>query len=152
MHVWFKWLTYINPVGYAFESLIANEFHHRNVTCTKSRIIPPYAALYNGSSVCAIRGSIENQPFVSGDAHIYANYDYLYRHIWRNLGILFGFLAFFITTYLVISDRNMYSAPTSDDLVFRRGHVPPSLLHSTEEVEKSTPSPSLQTQTGKGIP
>ena len=149
MHVWFKWLTYINPVGYAFESLISNEFHDRNFTCTTSRIVPPYAQLYNGSSVCAIRGSVENQPYVSGDAYIYANYEYLYRHIWRNLGILFGFLVFFIVTYLVISDRNIYSAPTSDSLIFRRHHVPRSFLHSSKEVDSSTPSPSLQTQTGR---
>lgn len=25
MHPWFRWLNYLNPVGYAFESLIINE-------------------------------------------------------------------------------------------------------------------------------
>jgi ABC-type multidrug transport system permease subunit len=25
MHPWFRWLNYINPVGYAFEALMINE-------------------------------------------------------------------------------------------------------------------------------
>lgn len=25
MHPWFRWINYINPVGYAFESLMINE-------------------------------------------------------------------------------------------------------------------------------
>lgn len=135
MHVWFKWLTFINPVGYAFESLIANEFHDQNFACTTTRTVPPYAGLVNGSFVCAVRGSVENEAFVSGDAYIRLNYDYIYGHIWRNLGILFGFLLFFIIVYLVISDRNMKSPPTLDELIFRRGHVPKSFLHSREESE-----------------
>lgn len=147
MHVWFKWLTYINPVGYAFESLIANEFHDRNFTCTKTRTVPPYAQLYNGSSVCSIRGSLENQPFISGDAYISSNYEYYYNHIWRNLGILFGFLVFFISLYLSISNRNMYSTPTSDDLIFRRGHVPKSVLGSGKTIDITTSSPSLEERT-----
>lgn len=27
MHLWFRWFGYINPVAYAFESLMINEVH-----------------------------------------------------------------------------------------------------------------------------
>ena len=33
MHPWFKWLTYINPLAYAFEALMVNEFHARDFPC-----------------------------------------------------------------------------------------------------------------------
>lgn len=122
MHVWFKWLTYINPISYGFESLIVNEFHNRNFTCTIPSIVPPYAAVVNGSFVCSIRGSVEDEPYVSGDAYVYFNYDYQYSHLWRNLGISFAFLIFFLVTYLIISERNQYSPPSTNTLVFRRGH------------------------------
>lgn len=145
MHVWFKWLTYINPVGYVFESLIANEFHDRDFTCTATRTVPPYAQLFNGSFVCAARGSVENEPFVSGDAYISLNYEYTYLHLWRNLGILFGFLVFFIVVYLAISDRNMYSPPALDDLIFRNGHVPKELLRKQENLNASIPSAGQET-------
>lgn len=34
MHPWFKWLTYINPLAYAFEALMVNEFHAREFPCS----------------------------------------------------------------------------------------------------------------------
>jgi ATP-binding cassette subfamily G (WHITE) protein 2 (PDR) len=35
MHPWFKWLTYINPLAYAFEALMVNEFHGREFPCAR---------------------------------------------------------------------------------------------------------------------
>jgi ATP-binding cassette, subfamily G (WHITE), member 2, PDR len=33
MHPWFKWLTWLNPLSYAFEALMVNEFHGREFEC-----------------------------------------------------------------------------------------------------------------------
>lgn len=35
MHPWFKWLVWLNPLAYAFEALMVNEFHARDYDCTK---------------------------------------------------------------------------------------------------------------------
>jgi ATP-binding cassette subfamily G (WHITE) protein 2 (PDR) len=35
MHPWFKWLSYINPLAYAFEALMVNEFHGRGFPCAR---------------------------------------------------------------------------------------------------------------------
>jgi ATP-binding cassette subfamily G (WHITE) protein 2 (PDR) len=35
MKPWFKWLTWINPLAYAFEALMVNEFHGQNFPCAK---------------------------------------------------------------------------------------------------------------------
>jgi ATP-binding cassette subfamily G (WHITE) protein 2 (PDR) len=35
MHPWFKWLNYINPLAYAFEALMVNEFHGREFPCAR---------------------------------------------------------------------------------------------------------------------
>lgn len=35
MHPWFKWLSYINPLSYAFEALMVNEFHGRDFPCAR---------------------------------------------------------------------------------------------------------------------
>ncbi|KAF2675451.1 hypothetical protein BT63DRAFT_420639, partial [Microthyrium microscopicum] len=124
MHPWFKWLTYINPVGYAFESMITNEFHDRDFNCSSERVVPPYAKQMGGGFACAMRGAVENQAFVSGDAYVQANYEYYYSHIWRNLGILVAFLAFFVGLYLWVSERNVASPVSTDGLIFRKGHEP----------------------------
>jgi hypothetical protein len=43
MHPWFGWIRWINPIFYAFEILVANEFHGREFTCT---IHQPNAILF----------------------------------------------------------------------------------------------------------
>jgi ATP-binding cassette, subfamily G (WHITE), member 2, PDR len=35
MHPWFRWLNYINPLAFAFEALMANEFHGREFPCAR---------------------------------------------------------------------------------------------------------------------
>ena len=35
MHPWFKWLTWINPLAYAFEALLVNQFHGGEFPCAK---------------------------------------------------------------------------------------------------------------------
>lgn len=35
MHPWFKWLSWINPLAYAFEALMVNEFHGVNFPCAR---------------------------------------------------------------------------------------------------------------------
>jgi ATP-binding cassette subfamily G (WHITE) protein 2 (PDR) len=35
MHPWFKWLTWLNPLAYAFEALMVNEFHGVDFPCAK---------------------------------------------------------------------------------------------------------------------
>ena len=35
MHPWFKWLSYINPLAYAFEALLVNEMHGRDYPCAR---------------------------------------------------------------------------------------------------------------------
>jgi ATP-binding cassette subfamily G (WHITE) protein 2 (PDR) len=61
---------------------------------------------------------------VSGDAFIAAMYQYSYSHVWRNFGILLGFLIFFMCVYFVATELNSSSTSTAEVLVFRRGHVP----------------------------
>lgn len=35
MHPWLKWLSWINPIAYAFEGMLVNEFHGRQFPCGK---------------------------------------------------------------------------------------------------------------------
>jgi ATP-binding cassette subfamily G (WHITE) protein 2 (PDR) len=124
MHPWFKWITYINPVGYAFESLIANELHGENFKCAPQSIVPPYGPSARTPFVCASRGAALNQLFVTGDAFMFTNFEYKYSHLWRNYGILVAILAFFLVLYLAISNVNIRSPISSSTLVFRKGHAP----------------------------
>ncbi|KZL85385.1 abc-2 type transporter [Colletotrichum incanum] len=122
---WFGWIRWINPIFYAFEILIANEFHGREFVC--SEIIPAYTPLVGDSWICSAVGAIAGQRTVSGDAFIETNYQYYYSHVWRNFGILLAFLFFFMIIYFVATELNSSTTSTAEVLVFRRGHVPAHL-------------------------
>lgn len=122
MKPWFGWIHYLNPIYYAFEILIANEFHGRDFTC--SAIIPSYTPLQGDSWICSIVGSIPGRRTVSGDDFIMQMYTYSYANVWRNFGILLGFLFGFMIVYFVGVEVNSSTASAAEFLVFRRGHVP----------------------------
>ncbi|ROW14985.1 hypothetical protein VPNG_03404 [Cytospora leucostoma] len=122
MHPWFGWIRYINPLYYAFEMLVANEFHGQEFIC--SAIIPPYTPLVGDSWACDAIGAVAGRATVNGDAYMKANYEYTYNHEWRNLGIMFGFLIFFMILYMVMTELNSSVSSAAEFLVFRRGKVP----------------------------
>lgn len=131
MHPWFKWLTWINPVAYAFEGLIVNELHGQQFIC--SSIVPAYPGLTGDSFICNVAGAVIGQDTVLGDDYMQTQFEYSYSHIWRNLGFMFAFMIFFLVTYLVATEFNSATDSKAEVLVFRRGHVPKHL----EDAEKA---------------
>lgn len=128
MHPWFKWISWINPVAYAYEGLITNELHGQRFAC--SQIVPTGAGYVNSGNnfICAIAGSVAGQSTVSGDDYLQAQFQYSYSHIWRNLGFMFAFMIAFLFVYLAATEFNSATGSTAEVLVFRRGHVPAQLL------------------------
>ena len=102
--------------------MVANEFHGRRFTC--SQFVPAYSPLVGDSFICSTRGAVAGERTVSGDAFIAEQYGYYYSHVWRNFGILLGFLFAFLALYFVAVEINSSTSSTAEVLVFRRGHVP----------------------------
>lgn len=71
---------------------------------------------------------------VSGDAFIAAEYSYSYSHVWRNFGIICGFLLVFMVLYFITTELNSATSSTAEALVFQRGHVPAYLQKGNGEV------------------
>ena len=144
MHPWFRWISWINPIAYAYEALLVNEVHGRSFPCAPTSLVPPYGTGNNFQ--CAVAGAVAGQLDVSGDAWVYSSYGYSYSHIWRNLGFLFAFLLFFWTLYLVATELNAKSTSTAEFLVFRRGHVPKHMepTKGASDVEKGSQVPAVQ--------
>ncbi|KAG4026890.1 hypothetical protein MFRU_035g00420 [Monilinia fructicola] len=128
MHPWFKWISWINPVAYAFEALFVNELHGKRFAC--STLVPtgPGYVQSGNNFVCAVAGAAVGSNTVSGDDYLQAQFQYSYSHIWRNLGFLFAFMIFFLAFYLLATELNASTDSKAEVLVFRRGHVPEDLL------------------------
>ncbi|KAE8147777.1 ABC-2 type transporter-domain-containing protein [Aspergillus avenaceus] len=145
MHPWFEWIHWINPIYYAFELLIANEFHGKDFIC--SGFIPSYPDLPGKSFVCSSPGALAGERTISGDDFIRVNYKYSYSHVWRNFGILIAFLIAFMAIYFIATELNSSTSSTAEVLVFRRNHEPEYLRNNSkkpdaEDVELSQVKPT----------
>ncbi|KAK6464612.1 ABC-2 type transporter-domain-containing protein [Scheffersomyces coipomensis] len=141
MHDYFKWISYINPILYAFEAFISSEFHGRKMECDGSYLTPGgpgYENLANGTQVCAFKGSVLGQTWVSGDEYLKIAFTYSFSHVWRNLGIVIGFLIFFIFINALGTEYIRPISGGGDRLLYLRGKVPEQqLLDSNDDLENN---------------
>jgi len=72
---------------------------------------------------------VAGETFVNEDAWFETSYDYSYSHLWRNLGIILGFF-FFLFTYLLASELNVYYSTGPDVLVFLRARLPSTMAQT----------------------
>ena len=95
MHPWFRWINYLDPVAYAFEALMINEFHNRQFDC--SAYVPQgpgYANVAPDERVCSAVGAAPGANYVDGDTYINSSFSYYHSHLWyvRHDTSCFGFL------------------------------------------------------------
>lgn len=81
---WSHWMMYINPLSYAFEALMANEFHDRDFPC--SNMVPRgpgYDGLPPESQMCSSVGAEAGVSVVNGDRYIAQSFGYFEENKWR---------------------------------------------------------------------
>lgn len=118
---WSKWIWYINPLSYIFESLMINEFHDRHFGC--AQFIPSgpaYANVSGTERVCSAVGSRPGLSFVSGDDYLRESYRYEHKHKWRGFGIGIGYVIFFLAVYLIFCEYNESAKQRGEILVFTK--------------------------------
>ncbi|RMZ85443.1 hypothetical protein DV737_g853, partial [Chaetothyriales sp. CBS 132003] len=104
MHDWFVWIFWINPLAYAFEAIMGNEFHGKDIQCVSFNLVPNGPAYANTDSrACAgVGGAVPGQDYITGDAYL-KSLSYSHSHLWRDFGIvwtwwfLFAALTVFFT-------------------------------------------------------
>lgn len=102
MHPWFRWFAYIDPVSYAFESLMNNEFSDRQFPC--SMLVPEgpdYAQADAGTKACTVVSAGANPRLIDGNLSLADNFHYSSQHLWRNLRVLIVFAIFLCALNLV---------------------------------------------------
>jgi len=133
MRGWARWINYINPIGYAFESLMINEFAGSDFTC--SQFVPSgpgYENVPATARACSVQGAQLGLNYVDGTTYIETAYAYYPIHKWRNIGILFAFMIFFLGVYLVATEYISAQKSKGEILVFPRGQIPKSLKHASD--------------------
>ncbi len=117
---WNYWISYINPVFFAFEALMVNEFMRVTFTCEGAQIVPSgpgYPAGIGANQVCNVQGAVPGQDFVTGTAYVTSSFGYLPSHLGRNIGILIGFLVGFVVLAALCNELRDQGAFSSGMLV-----------------------------------
>lgn len=142
---WCRWLSYIDPLGYAFEALMVNEFHERKFECNQyvptaqaptpaaADMLSEYANVGGNNQVCSAVGSVPGRSYVWGDDYVYQQFDYQWNHRWRNFGIVIAFTVFFLICYMVAAELVSEKKSKGEVLVYRRGHKPAAARHAEKK-------------------
>ncbi|KAL2817429.1 ABC-2 type transporter-domain-containing protein [Aspergillus cavernicola] len=149
MHPWFRWLNYINPIGYAFESLMINEFSDRTFPC--GLYVPDgpgYLDAPLSSKICSDRGAVAGEDFIDGDRYLNTSFEYYKSHMWRNYGIILAFMFFFLATYIISSEIVRAKPSKGEILVFPRGKVP-AFAKEVRHDEEDAPTAEKPSQVGE---
>ncbi|KAE8325069.1 ABC-2 type transporter-domain-containing protein [Aspergillus sergii] len=147
---WSRWMNYINPISYAFESFMVNEFHDRHFEC--SQIVPSggiYESMPMQNRICSTVGADTGSTIVQGSVYLEQSFQYVKGHLWRNLGIMIAFLVFFAFTYLASTEYISEQKSKGEVLLFRRGHQPKAALDKTDS---ESPEPSGAPKTDESAP
>lgn len=118
---WSRWINYIDPIAYVFESLIINEvcpvfckfspvcsrvngeeFAGRGFLCTSfipSNTVPGHENTSNVNRICLAVGAVPGNQYFEGTDYIKDSFQYESSHKWRNIGIVIGFIMYVIAPY-----------------------------------------------------
>lgn len=138
MHPWLKWLIWVNPVQYAFEALMANEFYNLDIECTPPYLVPEGGSATPQHQSCLIQGSQPDQTIVHGSDYIETAYTYSRSHLWRNLGIIIAWFLFFVSLTMLGMELQRPNKGGSAVTVFLRGQAPKDV----DEALKNNTSPA----------
>jgi ABC-type multidrug transport system permease subunit/ABC-type multidrug transport system ATPase subunit len=102
MHPWFVWIYWINPLSYAFEALLSNEFHEKLIPCVENNLVPngPGYTDLTYQSCAGVRGALPGEVSLTGDNYL-MSLSYSYDHLWRNFGIIWAWWALFLGVTII---------------------------------------------------
>ncbi|ORY70232.1 AtrD, ABC-transporter [Pseudomassariella vexata] len=144
MHPWLGWIRWINPIGYAYESLMINEFWGRMYSCsTMVPSGPAYTQVSPTERVCSAVGSIPGEDYVRGERYLEVQYGYVQSHLWRNFGILLAMMIVFCFIHLLAVEFIPAQRSKGEILLFRRGHTASDRLVVVGDEEKASAAPDV---------
>ncbi|KAK5575307.1 hypothetical protein RB653_010565 [Dictyostelium firmibasis] len=135
MHSWFKWTYYINPLAYAFKSLMVNEFKGLEFSCFESAI--PFDPINNTTysdfnhRICPIPGSVEGSLFVKGEDYLSNALQINNGHRSLDVVTIYLFWLFYIALNIFAVEYFDWTSGGYTHKVYKRGKAPK--LNDVEE-------------------
>ncbi|KAJ8611335.1 hypothetical protein MRB53_038005 [Persea americana] len=121
-YIWFGWLYYINPMAYAFEGVLTNEFTGRTMQCTGDYLVPRGQGIDPANQGCAFVGAAVNGKSVDGATYLREQYSYTRSHLWRNWAVIIAFTVLYIIITAIATELFDFSNSGGGAMVFKKSH------------------------------
>ncbi|KAF9270866.1 hypothetical protein L218DRAFT_889741 [Marasmius fiardii PR-910] len=118
MKRWLFWIYYINPVSYAWQGAMENEFMRINLTCDGSYVVPrnggpvtKYPDVLGPNQACTFFGAKDGSNIIQGRDYIDVGYGIHVSDIWRRcfLVLVGFFFAFQFTQFIALEYFPQYN-------------------------------------------
>ncbi|EXJ87727.1 hypothetical protein A1O1_04652 [Capronia coronata CBS 617.96] len=159
--IWFGWLFYVSPLGYAYEAVLTNEFSGRTMECAPSNLVPNGPNVDPAYQGCSLAGARLGSNTVSGDAYFETSFGYSRSHLWRNLGVGVAFIVLYVLVTATASELFSFAREGGGALVFKKTRkakmrvkegVQPADEEKTTAAEPGSSGSSQTLQNGKDDP
>ncbi|KAF3388146.1 ABC transporter G family member 19 [Talaromyces pinophilus] len=134
--IWFGWLFYVNPISYAYEAVLANEFANREMDCDPSMLVPSGPGVVPGHQSCALTGSSVDQTRVSGAAYLETSFGFTRHHLWRNFGVVVAFTVLYILVTVVANEIMTFASGGGGALVFKKSRRSKQLAQAEKKADE----------------
>ncbi|KFZ23491.1 hypothetical protein V502_02029 [Pseudogymnoascus sp. VKM F-4520 (FW-2644)] len=144
MHAWFVWIYWIDPLAYAFQSLLGNEFHNKTIPCVGPNLVPNGPGYTDSAyqSCAGVGGAVQGEVSLTGDQYL-ESLRYSHSHIWRNLGIIWAFWALFVGTTVLATMKWRAASENGPSLL-----IPREKLKHIQSVANDEESHATRKDTG----
>ncbi|KAM3502005.1 hypothetical protein MY10362_005152 [Beauveria mimosiformis] len=152
MHPWFSWIFWINPVAYAFDALLSNEFHGQIIACVGPYLIPNgqgYAEGQGGQACAGVGGAPPGATSVTGEQYL-KHLSFSHGHIWRNFGIICAWWVLFVGLTIFFTNGWKQVGEGGRSLLIPREqhHKTKHLFQSLNNEEQVQPAEKTQANPG----
>ncbi|KAJ7750194.1 P-loop containing nucleoside triphosphate hydrolase protein [Mycena metata] len=175
MKRWLFWIYYINPIAYAWEACMENEFMRIQLTCDGTYVIPrnigdvtKYPDGLGVNQVCTLFGSKAGSSAVQGEDYVFAGFGLNSSKLWtQNFPILIGFMIAFQLTQIIsleffpqynqslnfqiFAKENTDTKKRNETLRERKAQKTGEIEKEAAQNEKSSTSPPKKILTWEGL-
>lgn len=153
MHPWFVWIFWIDPLAYAFDSLLSNEFAGKIVPCVGTNLIPNGPGFTDKAyqSCGGVPGATGNKTYVTGEEYLSA-LSYGKSHIWRNFGVVWAWWVLFLVITIWATSRWKAVSEQGPSLLIPREKKHLTLTNKQSDEEGQMRSKEAESSSGTTTP
>uniref|UniRef100_V5EA64 ATP-binding multidrug cassette transport protein n=2 Tax=Kalmanozyma brasiliensis (strain GHG001) TaxID=1365824 RepID=V5EA64_KALBG len=116
---WLIWLSYAQPISYAFEGFLANELNYP-IQCAAEQIVPFGEARDVAFQTCSLTGGQPGSLVVQSADYLSVTFGYSRSHIGRNIGVIIAFSVLYLIPTVIGAEIMNFGGAGGGVTVFAR--------------------------------